>query len=70
MTSDAARISAEQSEFWNSEAAGPWVRHQQQLDRQLTPATDLLFDQAQIRPGERIIDIGCGTGALSRGAAR
>ncbi len=70
MTSDAARISAEQSEFWNSEAAQTWVRHQQQLDRQLTPATDLLLDQAEIRPAERIIDIGCGTGAVSRAAAR
>lgn len=36
---------------------------------QLTPAHDLMLDMAALRPGERVLDIACGTGLVSLRAA-
>lgn len=37
--------------------------------RQLTPGQNLMMDLAGINPGDRVIDIACGTGRVSRRAA-
>ena len=52
-----------QVEYWNSDAGNKWVANQERLDRQLGILTDRLFEHTDIQVGERIIDIGCGTGA-------
>lgn len=54
-----------QFEFWNSANGEKWVANQVALDRQLSSLTDRLFHHTAIRLGERIIDIGCGTGATA-----
>lgn len=36
----------------------------------LEPATRGVLERAEIRPGERVLDVACGTGALSLAAAR
>ncbi len=36
----------------------------------LAPATDCVLQRASVRPGERVLDVACGTGALAFGAAR
>ncbi|MEM6758716.1 MAG: methyltransferase domain-containing protein [Pseudomonadota bacterium] len=52
----------DQQEYW-SHAAGPsWVSHQDAMDTLLTPVLDLALDAAAVQPGERVLDIGCGTG--------
>ncbi len=38
--------------------------------RQLEPAQTLLLEMADLRPGERVVDIACGTGLVSIPAAR
>ena len=38
--------------------------------KQLKPAQEKLLEMAQLKPGERIIDIACGTGLVSFAAAR
>ncbi len=38
--------------------------------RQLEPAQTLLLEMADLRPGERVLDIACGTGLVSIPAAR
>lgn len=51
-----------QHEYWN-ELAGPlWVDQQERMDRLLEPLGTEVLNRAQPRPGERVLDIGCGCG--------
>jgi SAM-dependent methyltransferase len=53
---------SEQSDFWNSGPGQNWVRHQVELDANHSEITDHLVAACAVRPGERILDIGCGAG--------
>lgn len=59
----------DQSEYWNSAPGRKWLRHEQMLDAILAGVDDLLLARADPRPGERVVEIGCGTGATTRALA-
>lgn len=54
---------AEQAEYWNTLMAAKWVANQAAIDARFGPLTDLFVERAAPAPGERVIDVGCGTGA-------
>ena len=56
---------ADQVEFWNSEAGQRWVTYQEALDQRFAPLTEQLIERAAVRPGECVIDVGCGTGTTT-----
>jgi SAM-dependent methyltransferase len=56
-TSNAAQI-----EFWNSAASRAWADQYERMDRVVAALTRELLDLAAPRPGERVLDIGCGAG--------
>jgi SAM-dependent methyltransferase len=60
---------AGQIEYWNGPAGEKWVRNQAVMDASLADATAALLPLAAIQPGERVLDIGCGSGQLSLLAA-
>jgi SAM-dependent methyltransferase len=57
----------EQAQLWNGTAGQGWVAAQDVLDRMFRPFADILT--AAVRPGDRVLDIGCGTGDTSLAAA-
>lgn len=52
----------DQIEYWNDDAGLKWTEQQSALDVFLAPVTSLLIDAAAVSSGERVLDIGCGTG--------
>ena len=56
---------ASQAEYWNSVAGPRWTDHQEHQDQVLRPVSDRLMAAADAKPGERVIDVGCGCGATT-----
>lgn len=56
---------ADQIAYWNGEAGKLWTDRQPVQDIVLAPVTDKLIARIDAQPGQRVLDIGCGTGAIS-----
>jgi SAM-dependent methyltransferase len=55
---------------WTGERVANWLRQETAIERQLAPVSEILFAAADLRPGERVLDVGCGAGPTTREAAR
>ena len=66
MTSEA---NSEQAAWWNAAGQG-WAQAQDIVDLVLRPFQELLVEAARKRPRERVLDVGCGTGGVTRAIAR
>jgi SAM-dependent methyltransferase len=56
---------AAQVEYWNTAAGKTWAAFHEQLDRQVEPLGLAAMAVLAPRPGEHILDIGCGCGQTS-----
>jgi SAM-dependent methyltransferase len=66
---DGQMSNMDQIDYWNGPGGERWVTHADKLDTLLSPFADAVLDEAQLQLGESVLDIGCGAGALSLGAA-
>jgi len=60
---------SDQEKYWDSSAGKKWVEFQDELDGLLEQVNDRLLQHSEIESGERVLDIGCGTGATTMGVA-
>lgn len=54
---------------WSS-LAYAWIDHEEPIEKAHAPIRDGLLERATLTPGETVLDLGCGSGALSLDAAR
>ena len=57
-------VNAEQRKRWDEEEGHHWVAEAERFDRMLAPYGDRVIAGLAPEPGEKILDVGCGNGAL------
>ena len=55
---------------WQGEMGEKWNAHHEQFESMIAPVGAALIEAASLRPGESVIDVGCGAGATSIEIAR
>ncbi|MGX1046034.1 SAM-dependent methyltransferase [Bradyrhizobium diazoefficiens] len=55
----------DQIAYWNGPSGQRWADRHAVQERLLGPIADVLIDRAGPKPGERVIDVGCGSGATT-----
>jgi SAM-dependent methyltransferase len=65
----AARIAVSAAVNWNGPMARFWADHDDRFDALLAPHGEVLLAAAAPRPGEHVLDIGCGCGSTTLRAA-
>jgi SAM-dependent methyltransferase len=61
---------ADQIAYWNGPGGKRWSDRQAAQDMLLAPVSDILIDRIAAKPGDHILDVGCGCGGLSIALAR
>jgi SAM-dependent methyltransferase len=65
-----APSNAPQERAWEGAEGGRWAEHADLLEGVPARYDGALLDAAGIGPGSRVLDVGCGTGSVTRAAAR
>ncbi|MGJ4931387.1 class I SAM-dependent methyltransferase [Bradyrhizobium sp. HKCCYLS2038] len=56
---------ADQIAYWNGPGGQRWAERQEAQDVLLAPVSRILLERIAAKPGERVLDIGCGCGGLA-----
>ena len=56
---------AAQQEYWNTVAGPRWVGLAGYVEKRVERVNDLLLARSAVAPGEKVLEVGCGTGAAT-----
>jgi SAM-dependent methyltransferase len=63
-------VNAGQARAWDGDEGAYWAEHARRFDRAVAAYHGTFMAACRIASGERVLDIGCGTGQATRDAAR
>lgn len=64
-----ADLAAEQAAFWNGPGGQGWLASYARIERSIADMGRIALAAAAARPGEHVIDVGCGTGGTTEALA-
>jgi ubiquinone/menaquinone biosynthesis C-methylase UbiE len=65
-----AEIAAEQAAFWNGPGGQSWLAAYERIQRSIAAFGEVVLSRAAVRPGESVLDVGCGTGSTTASLAQ